>query len=303
MSAEMKQGQAGYPIEEIHCDSLDEFWDVLSPIGSLSRGYIFRGQRNASWSLLPSALRKDNLERYRGYLAKNSASDSVIAYELGLLRSFVFACDVSGLPISGDSIAFRKELDFSVLADRYHLDARAWPDIEFVPLLALAQHHAIPTRLLDWTYRSYVAAYFAAESALKSNEQGVQRLAVWALRAEQLYQLPQVEQVRLPGAVSVNMAAQQGCFVVVRSQYGQGRDTPAPSHDEYSQDSIDSLVVAAGLNEVLSKVTLPIELAGELLLRCDRFGVSAATLFPGYDGAARSALEFRLASISSGRLI
>jgi hypothetical protein len=47
---------------------------------------------------------------------------------------------------------------------------------------------------------------------------------------------------------------------------------------------------------ILKKVTLPKALAGELLARCDKFGFSAATIFPGYDGAAKAVLEGMLGS-------
>jgi hypothetical protein len=46
---------------------------------------------------------------------------------------------------------------------------------------------------------------------------------------------------------------------------------------------------------VLKKVTLPTSLAGDLLVRCNKFGVSAASVFPGYDGAAKAVLEATLA--------
>lgn len=45
----------------------------------------------------------------------------------------------------------------------------------------------------------------------------------------------------------------------------------------------------------LYKVTLPANLAGDLIFRCSKFGISAATLFPSFDGAAKAALEFKLA--------
>src|SRR5437016_3319598 len=48
----------------------------------------------------------------------------------------------------------------------YHLYAQHVPDQEStLEWLALMQHHGAPTRLLDFSYSIYVAAYFALENA------------------------------------------------------------------------------------------------------------------------------------------
>lgn len=65
----------------------------------------------------------------------------------------------------------------------YHQYAYHLPDSNsIVEWLSLMQHHGAPTRLVDFTYSFYVAAYFALEDALKEQEEDGEYI-VWAINS------------------------------------------------------------------------------------------------------------------------
>lgn len=92
-----------------------------------------------------------------------------------------------------------------------------------------------------------------------------------------------LKHIRVPGSTSPNLSFQRGSFVLVTNAGLRG--------EEFTPDVSLESQLPSHPSPMLHKFTLPQSLASELLMRCHKFEISAASVFQGYDGTARAALE------------
>ncbi|WP_437621748.1 FRG domain-containing protein [Sorangium sp. So ce1151] len=277
-------------MQTLHISRLSELMAVLE--AAPGSRFCYRGHASAAWGLVPTLYR--DVERTSPPLE----------------------------PVDGEWLGPR-ERD---IARRFRLAARGEPDIlaDEWRALCLAQHHGVPTRLLDWTYNPLVAAFFAL-SERSPDDAAIYRLNLsdypfpaalgrrlpeGAFRIENLRSflggrtppfftpvsslLPREDATATPPAVDSALVVFRAPLDVARIERQQGIFSVYLSRNDHDF-ALDHLAPilgaeAASGRELLTKVLIPRAAADGIRRQLASQGMTASVLFPDLTGVG---LELR----------
>ena len=264
-----RAGPRAASVAEVRIHTLGEFVDCVTPespdaiTGRRRDTGVYRGASDACAPLLTS------LDRLGGMNPPHTKSD----LEEHVLRNYI-------------------------RYSRPHAGGRPTNDWEE---LISAQHHGVPTRLLDWTYSPLVAAFFATRPV-----EGSERArAVWRLDWQKVHRAFRFQPLAMlirdldelfdadhhsspwrlfartrdaapfaclvePPSLDERIAAQAAAFTICSDKW----------------QSFDSFLTSHGLADALTRYVIPPDCVAKVRDQLDLVGVDERRLFPDLDGVA-----------------
>jgi hypothetical protein len=255
-------------IAEVRVTTLGELVDQVTPAepdsatGRRRDSGVYRGAPDATWSLLTS------LDALGGVHPPHTKAD----LEEHTLRNFI----------------------------RYSRPYFPAPPVNDWELLVAAQHHGLPTRLLDWTYSPLVAAHFATLRSRPNADPVVWRLD-WKL-VHRYFKLPElallIQEVEglfggdrpltpwtllaggrsgrqfacmiEPPSLNPRIAVQSATFTLCSDKW----------------QSFDRFLESHGLGAALTKFVIPASEVARFRDQLDLVGIDERRLFPDLDSVA-----------------
>jgi hypothetical protein len=294
-------------ISKIYLNTADEFLNSLRLSNdSWHQGtsrWVFRGVGDAdNWTLLPHAWRPigegnkltplietihalnldmdgEETDNFRKLFEWEAA-------EKEALNQFAMHTNNSGFRVSSAALS-PNESPIKIGSIHTWTNNTSFPNTETV---SLAQHHGIPTRLLDWTRNPITAAYFSASPLFRPKDS--KAIAVWALDATKI-----VNDDGTPKKFSQTQCllhepnrgenkflhAQNGVLTELKNTYEFFKQNDRwPSLEEVF--SVDTNVVT---EPILKGHFLKSDHVPRLLKLLDRDGVTLSQLMPTMDNVAR----------------
>ena len=245
----------------------------------------------SSWSHLQELLFdrswNDSLGRFRSSMAFRGLSEVEYPLNTTLMR------------LGGDFEKLEKHLlrNFTKYAHRDVVERDS-----YWHWLSVAQHHGLPTRLLDWTHSPLVAAHFATANTEKYDCDGV----IWSINYEECHRLLPTAMRSTLEKEGANTFTTQWLVKAATTleEFDNMSSTPfllffePPSMDDriINQYALFSVMSSSGTSldnwvgehsELCTKIIIPAELKWEIRDKLDQSNVTERVLFPGLDGLSR----------------